>query len=151
MDLNKILATTFSGMRPEEESAVIDLLSACQLPTQDLTPEMLRHFLVARKGDRVIGVIGLETCGQDGLLRSLAVAEDFRRQGIAARLVNFIARYAASHGIKKIYLLTMTAEAFFSEQGYRPMNRLQAPAGIQATREFHTLCPETAVCMCREI
>jgi amino-acid N-acetyltransferase len=87
MDLNKILAITFSGMRSGEESAVIDLLSACQLPTQDLTPGMLRHFLVARQGDRVIGVIGLEICGQDGLLRSLAVAQDFRRQGIAARLV----------------------------------------------------------------
>jgi amino-acid N-acetyltransferase len=45
----------------------------------------------------------------------------------------------------------MTAEAFFSGQGYRPMGRLQAPAGIQATREFNALCPETAVCMCREI
>lgn len=151
MDLNKILAITFGGMRPEEESAVIDLLGACQLPTQDLTPERLRHFLVARKGDRVIGVIGLEICGRDGLLRSLAVAEDFRRQGIAARLVDYIARYAANRDIKRIYLLTKTAEAFFSKQGYRPMSRLKAPAGIQATREFNTLCPETAVCMCREI
>lgn len=149
MDLNKILAVTFSGMRPEEESAVKDLIRTCHLTTQDLTPEMLRHFIVARKGDRVIGVIGLEFCGQDALLRSLAVAEDFRRQGIAARLTTFISRYAVSHGIGTIYLLTMTAKAFFAKQGYRETDRSQAPAGIQATREFKDLCPDTAVCMCR--
>jgi len=149
MDMNKILSVTFSGMRTEEESAVKDLIRACQLPTRDLTPEMLRHFLVARKGDRVIGVIGLELCGQAALLRSLAVAEDFRRQGVAARLTTFIARYAVSHGIGTIYLLTTTAKDFFAKQGYRETDRRRAPVSIRATREFKDLCPDTAVCMCR--
>jgi amino-acid N-acetyltransferase len=151
MDLNRILAVTFSGLRPEEESAVKDLIDACQLSTQDLTSEMLRNFIVARKGDRVVGVIGLEICGQHALLRSLAVAENFRRQGIAARLTNFIARYAVSHGIQKIYLLTMTAKDFFAKQGYLESDRSQAPAGIQDTREFKDLCPDIAVCMVREL
>jgi len=151
MDLNKILSVTFSGLRSEEESAVKDLIDACQLPTQDLAGEMLRHFLVARKGDRVVGVIGLEICGQHALLRSLAVAEDFRCQGIAARLTTFIARYAVSHGIQKIYLLTMTAKDFFAKQGYVELDRSQAPADIQATREFKDLCPDTAVCMYRAL
>jgi amino-acid N-acetyltransferase len=151
MDLNKILSITFSGMRPEEGPAVIELINACQLPTLDLTPEILSHFIVARKGDRVIGVIGLELCGQHALLRSLAVAEDFRRQGIAARLTAFIARYAVSYGIGTIYLLTMTAKAFFAKQGYLETDRSQAPGGIRATQEFKNLCPDTAVCMCREL
>jgi amino-acid N-acetyltransferase len=151
MDLNKILAVTFSGLRPEEELAVKELIDACQLTTEDLSVEMMRNFLVARKGDRVVGVIGLEICGQHALLRTLAVAENFRCQGIAARLANFIARYAVSHGIQKIYLLTVTAKDFFAKQGYLELDRSQAPAGIQATREFKDLCPDTAVCMCREL
>jgi amino-acid N-acetyltransferase len=151
MDLNKILSVTFSGVRPEEELAVKELIDACQLTTEDLSVEMMRNFLVARKGDRVVGVIGLEICGQHALLRSLAVAENFRCQGIAARLTNFIARYAVSHGIQKIYLLTVTAKDFFAKQGYLELDRSQAPAGIQATREFKDLCPDTAVCMCREL
>ena len=151
MDLNKILAVTFSGLRPEEELAAKELIDACKLTTEDLSAEMMRNFLVARKGDRVVGVIGLEICGQHALLRSLAVAEDFRRQRIAARLTNFIARYAVSHGIQKIYLLTMTAKDFFAKQGYLELDRDQAPEGIQATREFKDLCPDTAVCMYREL
>ena len=151
MDLNNILAVTFSGMRPEEESAAKDLIHACQLPTHDLTAEMLRNFIVARKGDRVIGVIGLELYGQDCLLRSLAVDEDFRQQGIAARLTAFIARYAASHGVGTIYLLTMTAKAFFAKQGYQETDRSQAPPDIRTTREFQELCPDTATCMYRKL
>jgi amino-acid N-acetyltransferase len=81
----------------------------------------------------------------------IAQVENFRCQGIAARLTNFIARYAVSHGIQKIYLLTMTAKDFFAKQGYLELDRSQAPAGIQATREFKDLCPDTAVCMCREL
>lgn len=152
MDLDKILSITFSGVRPEEESAVKDLIGSCQLPTQDLTSDMLRNFLVARKGERVIGVIGLEICGQhDALLRSLAVTEEFRHQGIAGRLTDFIARYAASNGIRNIYLLTMSARDFFAKQGFLEMARNQLPPDIQATREFKELCPDTAVCMFRSL
>lgn len=152
MDLNKILAVTFSGVRSDEEPAVKELLAASQLPTEDLTTEILRHFLVARKGDRVVGVIGLEICSpQDALLRSLAVADDFRHQGIAGRLTDFIASYAISNGIQKIYLLTIGARDFFARQGYREMERAHAPSAIQNTREFRELCPDTAVCMYREL
>lgn len=151
IDLDKILAITFSGMRSEEESAVKDLLETCRLPSRDLTAEMLRHFLVARKGERVIGVIGLEIHGQNALLRSLAVAEGFRRQRIAARLTDYIIRYAHSHDINTIYLLTTSARDFFRKKGFREMNRSQAPADILETREFKELCPDTAVCMFREI
>ena len=151
MDVEKILAITFSGMRPEEAPAAKKLLTACRLPREDLTEDMLRNFLVARKGERLIGVIGLEICGPDALLRSLAVDEAFRRQGIAARLTEFIARYATGLGIKDIYLLTTTAEAFFAAHGYRSIDRSLVPESILAAREFSELCPATAVCMYRKV
>ncbi len=150
MDLNKVLAVTFSGMRPEEEPDVMELLKACGLTTEDLTKEKLRDFILARKGEQVVGVIGLEVAGEDVLLRSLAVAEPFRNQDIGSRLVHSIERYATQHGARKIYLLTMKAKDFFSKQGYQQTERGAAPQGIQGTQEFKQLCPDTAVCMCKQ-
>ena len=94
MDLDEILSVTFSGVRPEEEQAVMALLADCDLHAGDMSSEKLRHFLVARKGDAVIGTVGLEIFPPQALLRSLAVAEDFRGQGIARRLIGAIERYA---------------------------------------------------------
>ncbi len=43
MDLDKILAVTFSGVRPGEEDAVSAMIAACDLHTEDLSVEKLRH------------------------------------------------------------------------------------------------------------
>ena len=149
--LNGILAITLSGVRPGEDIDVKMLLAECDLHTADLTDEMMRDFLVARKGDQIVGVIGLEVVGTDALLRSLAVAEKFRRQGVAGMLMEAIQRYARSQRLTMLYLLTLTAEAFFTRQGFEHAARDAAPAGIRATREFESLCPDTAVCMRKRI
>jgi amino-acid N-acetyltransferase len=148
---NDILVITLSGVRPGEDLDVKALLAECDLHSADITDEMLRDFLVARKGDRIVGVIGLEVVGTDALLRSLAVAETFRSQGVATMLVEAVQRYARSQRLTMLYLLTLTAERFFTRQGFEHTARDGAPAGIRATREFQSLCPETAVCMRKRI
>jgi amino-acid N-acetyltransferase len=82
-----------------------------------------------------------------GLLRSLAVAKAYRRQGLATQLVNKIEEYARSQKVATLYLLTLTAENFFSGRGYKKIDRKAAPAALQETTEFKSLCPQTAVCM----
>ncbi len=151
MDLEKILTVTVSGTRSEEEAAVKRLLTDCQLHTADLTFEKLRHFIVARKGDAVVGTVGLELCQPHALLRSLAVSSDHRGQGIGAQLIGAVERYARMMGVTTLYLLTMTAEGFFKRCEFRETGRSDAPAALQATGEFKTLCPDTAVCMCKQI
>jgi amino-acid N-acetyltransferase len=144
-----ILPITLSGIRAGEDLDAKALLSECDLHTADITDEMLRDFLVARKGDRIVGVIGLEMAGRDALLRSLAVTEKFRSQGVGAMLVEAIQRYARCRRLTMLYLLTLTAEGFFTRQGFARTARDEAPGGIRATREFQSLCPVTAVCMCK--
>ena len=142
---------TFSGVRPGEEQTVIDLIGQAGLTTEDLNPAKLVHFIVARRGDSIVGTAGLEPDGRDALVRSLVVIEPQRRQAVANRLVAAIERYARSHGIEALYLLTMDAAAFFAKQGYQPFDRLNAPAGLQATEEFRTLCPATAQCLYKRL
>jgi amino-acid N-acetyltransferase len=151
MDLDHILVLAFSGVRPAEEDAVKTLIAACDLHTADLTTEKLRHFVVARKGDALIGVVGLELFPPHALLRSLAVAEGHRGQGIALQLVEAAERYARSADVKSLYLLTMTAEGLFGKCAYQKVQRVSAPDALQATNEFKSLCSDSAVCMHKRI
>ena len=147
MDIEKILAVTLSGVRDSEQPAVKDLIVHCGLNAADLTSEKLRHFLVARKGEEIIGVVGIEVSGEDALLRSLAVADAFQDKGIAARLIVSIERYARQANVGTIYLLTLTNRAFFAKQGYHEIERGNAPRQIQATEEFQRLGTGNALCM----
>ena len=146
-----VLPLTFSGVRPGEGTAVRALMTDAGLTVADVDSHKLTHFIVARMGDQIVGTVGLEPYGKDALLRSLAVAEDHRRQAIATRLVAAIEKYARSHGTEVLYLLTMEAGGFFTKQGYRLTDRHTAPADIQSSAEFRTLCPSSAHCLCKRL
>jgi quercetin dioxygenase-like cupin family protein len=84
-------------------------------------------------------------------VRSLAVAERYRRQGLAAQLVDRLLAYSHARGIESLYLLTLTAGEFFGRRGFAMAERSSAPKQIAATREFSTQCPDTAAFMARSI
>ena len=151
MDIDKIVGIMYSGVRPGEEEQVRGLLAACGLEHEDITPQKLGHFLVARRGDEILGAAGLEISGDDALLRSLAVSEDFRHRGVGQSLVEAVERHALSMGVKRVYLLTLTAEKFFARQGYQPAERADAPAGIQASEAFRSCCPDAATCLHKQL
>jgi amino-acid N-acetyltransferase len=124
------------------------LLAACNLPTADLqdAANNLRLFGCQIDG-HLIGLVGLEIHGADALLRSLAVADAARGQGLGDELLAYAERQAATHGAQAIYLLTTTAEVFFAQRGYRLSERAMAPLAIAATRQFSELCPASAAFM----
>ncbi|WP_420128367.1 arsenic resistance N-acetyltransferase ArsN2 [Longimicrobium sp.] len=132
-------------------SAVIRLLADAALPHDDLAPEHLRHFLVMRDADGIAGVVGMEVADDAGLLRSLAVPEARRGGGLASRLVDALEAYARSAGIRTLYLLTTTAEAFFARRGYARVERGTVPEAIAATPEFRSICPASAACMAKAL
>lgn len=146
-----MLSITVSGVRPEERSRARELIRNCGLVVEDLADEMLRDFLLARKGAEVIGVVGLEFFGPDVLLRSLAVAEAHRSRGVGEKLAASAEKYARSRKAAVLYLLTETAEGFFAEKGYARIDRGRAPERIRATAEFSRICPDSAVCMRKSI
>lgn len=146
-----IFPLTFSGVRPGEGPAVIAVIAEAGLGVKDLDPRKLTHFIVARKGDALVGVVGLEPAGENALLRSLAVATSQRRQAIASQLVTAIEKYAHSRSVAKLFLLTTSAVDFFVKQGYRRVARDSVPPPIQATEEFRSICPESAVCLAKDL
>jgi len=96
-------------------------------------------------------MVGLEIKADCALLRSLAVKKTCRNQGLATDLVQRIEKYTRSLSLKRLYLLTMTAEDFFMKRGFQRTQRKSAPAGIQATAEFKDLCPVSAAFMTKQL
>jgi C_GCAxxG_C_C family probable redox protein len=126
---------------------VIEMLTAENLPTEDLAETDLNEFLVAEDEGRVVGVGGLEQYGHTGLLRSLAVDQVARGSGIGSRLYEALELQAREKGLLRLYLLTTTAERYFSRMGYAVIERDVAPLPIQKSRQFSSLCPQSAVVM----
>lgn len=126
---------------------VFELLDTEGFPTSDLGSSSSLNLLGVRKGERLIGVVGLEVYGQDGLVRSLVVAPDRRGGGVGVKLVHEAEIHALSKGVSTLYLLTMTAASFFSRIGYVSIERVAAPKFISATAEFQSLCPASALLM----
>jgi amino-acid N-acetyltransferase len=134
-----------------DEADVKELLSDAELPTADLTAQHLEHFFGCTSDGAFEGVVGLELYGEAALLRSLAVRRDRRGEGTGSRLVAHAERFARDRGVTALYLLTMTAEAFFRSRGYVPVPREQAPAAIKATREFAGICPASSTFMVKHL
>jgi amino-acid N-acetyltransferase len=139
----------FSFASAENEEQIKQILADNDLHHQDISSHQLQHFLIVKDDTALTlaGVVGLEQKDDLGLLRSLAVAKAYRRQGLATQLVNKIEEYARSQKVATLYLLTLTAEDFFTGRGYQKTDRKSAPPALQETTEFKSLCPETAVCM----
>ncbi|HSN18336.1 MAG TPA: arsenic resistance N-acetyltransferase ArsN2 [Gammaproteobacteria bacterium] len=136
---------------PHDEAAMDMLLQAAELPTEDITPEILEHFLVAHLDKALIGCAGVEILGEVGLLRSVAVDEAHRGAGLGKDLVAAAEELAKQEGVQRLYLLTTTAEGFFVGLGYRKLPREEAPADIAGTEQFASLCPSSSSFMMKTL
>lgn len=130
-----------------QPAEIKQLLSACELPTADVSLSKTLLFYGCHSEGKLAAVVGLEVHGPVALLRSLAVAPSHRNQGLGKLLVTFAEAQAASLGVESLYLLTTTAKAFFSKLGYSPASREDAPLSIKATMQFSSLCPASSAFM----
>ena len=146
--MQDIRVTAFRG---EDRAELYAMLEMSALPTLDLTPKMLADFLVARQDGVLVGIAGLERHPKAGLLRSVVVDKSLRGIGLGKRLVMSMEDRARGRGLRQIYLLTATADAFFLTLGYRPLDRLDAPPGIRHSRQFSELCPNSATFMTKTL
>ena len=139
---------TIERARLADREPIEALICASALPLDGLEAA-LASAVLARDGDRLIGVAALEPYGHLGLMRSVAVVTEFRGRGTGHELVEAAERLAVELGIDELYLLTETAEGWFARQGYERVDRSKVPEALTASAEFRGACPETAVAMRR--
>jgi amino-acid N-acetyltransferase len=134
----------------DDEPALRALLASASLPVDDVSADR-QEFVLAHSGGRLVGCVGLEACGEVGLLRSFAVVPALRRQGLGAALFERIVARALLRGVKTAYVLTTSAERFCLAHGFERIARAEVPAPIAATEQFRALCPATAACFRRRL
>lgn len=144
---------TMPALRPatrHDLPRVQALLAANKLPLEGLE-DCLECFVVAEHEGALVGVAGTERCGEGeyALLRSVAVADAWKGKGLGRALVVRAIADAEARGARALYLLTTTAEHYFPSFGFRQTERSAVPAAVQATVEFASACPASAVVMMR--
>jgi len=134
------------------------LLKDSGLPVDGVAEIIIAHpddFVVAEADGagprRLVGVGGLEVCCNNALLRSVAVRPDWQTHGIGRDLVRRLVRTAEERGIRALYLLTQTAEHYFPQFGFEPVERESVPPEIAETLEFKSACPASAVAMAKTL
>lgn len=124
---------------PADAPALAAALDAAHLPTEDLSDGGRRFFALDAAGQPV-GYGGYELYGEEVLLRSVVVLEQYRGKGYGHAVTAAVLADAARAGAHRAFLLTTGAAAFFVREGFRPMDRRDAPAAILATKQATTIC-----------
>jgi amino-acid N-acetyltransferase len=138
---------TIAPARAEDLEPIKALLTANGLPTQGVDDHW-KTFLIARDADaNVVACGGAEAYQFAALIRSVAVAPEYRSHGLGRRIVRQLLDRLASRGLREFYLLTTTAEEYFRKRGFKTIDRDEVHPQLLSSREFQDACPSSAVCM----
>lgn len=137
---------TFRPAGPGDWPAIESLLTAAHLPL-DGAAEHLDNFVLGMVDAQLLCIGGFEQYGAAALLRSVAVDASRRGTGAGQQLLEHLRQQAKGQGVQELYLLTTTAADFFGKRGFRVVTRADAPAALQASREFQGVCPASATVM----
>ena len=92
--------------------------------------ENVRDYFVVRQGERVIACAALHVSWLDlAEIKSLAVAEDSRKQGIGAQMVEVCLKEAKELGIATVFCLTYKP-AFFERFGFSQVDKMELPRKV---------------------
>ncbi|MFG6461705.1 arsenic resistance N-acetyltransferase ArsN2 [Roseateles sp. DXS20W] len=127
-------------------AAIEGLLLANKLPTEGARAH-LSTYLLATRGDEVVGCAGAEIYGTVALVRSVAIAPGLQKQGLGRLLVERLLHEARARDIAALYLLTVTAPEYFAQYGFKRMQIADAPQALKASAEFQGACPACAALM----
>lgn len=146
MDKRKVHLKNHPVMEDSDLNLLRSFLEKNELPHDDIQLKGNRFFLY-REGNTLVGCGGIELYGESCLLRSVAVAKEFRDCGFGKHMVADLMSRATEHQIWRVWLLTETAEAFFNKLGFSKHSRSDAPDEIKKSSEFSSVCPVSAVLM----
>ncbi|UII76182.1 arsenic resistance N-acetyltransferase ArsN2 [Flagellimonas sp. HMM57] len=129
---------------------VRNLLKENNLPYEDIRSSKV-EFITSKSDNELVGCIGIEKYGEDGILRSFAVVDTFKNRGVGAKLITKLLDKSKNDGIQKLHLLTTTAHEYFLKHGFHISERIKAPKAVADSKEFSEICPSTSIYMVKEL
>ena len=128
---------------------ITTLLKNNDLPHCDIKDVKLEYFYGYYSDNELEGIVGLEMYEDVALLRSLCVVS--KSSGIGSKLLKHIDEIAKENKIKTLYLLTTTADKYFAKKEFSIIEKKLVPKSIKNTQEFNSICPDSAICMRKDI
>ncbi|MDA4111026.1 MAG: GNAT family N-acetyltransferase [Thaumarchaeota archaeon] len=102
-------------------------------------------FWVAKNvEDKLIGAVGLETWGNQGLLRSLVVEKSYRGLGVGRSLVLHTVELARKRKLKELFLITEAVKDYYLKFGFEVLERNNVEGQVLGSAEFRGACLESA-------
>jgi glycerol-1-phosphatase len=127
-----------------DTGSIETLLEVAGLDAADASAERV----VAVDRDQVIGTAACEVQGDQAYLRSVTVSESSRGFGVGVLVTAAAVSEAAGRGARRAFLVTESAEGFFSRLGFEPVERAALPRWVLSRS---TECSETAAAMTRSV
>ena len=137
-------------LRLKDIEGIKELLIKSGLPAKDIEQAPVLFWGI-QKSNELIAIAALELYPPYAIVRSVAVNRHHQDQGLGNRLVNFLEEKAKALNIKKLFLLTMTADQFFIKKGYTFIDRPNCPKPILQSAEYRNLCPGSAISLSKEL
>jgi len=137
----------------EVEASDPRLLQLCLLgglSTSDIENDSV--YFVAAEGQvrRACACFGLQIEAVTAVLKKVVVAPSLRGRGLGTFVVDEAMDRARKRGARDVYLLTDSAETFFSRHGFASLERCFAPPMVKESSIFTDLCARATV-MKREL
>lgn len=140
------MAIALTTVTDSDLPEILTLLEASRLPVAGIQ-EHLGSALVARENGKLVGCAAVEIYGSAGLLRSVAISEEQRGEGLGQRLTKAALELARKRGVRNIYLLTTTASHFFPQFGFTAIPRAELDPALEQSEELRGACPASAIAM----
>lgn len=135
----------FRPGRRGDARAVADLLASSGLAAAGAESRMGSTVVCERPGGGLAATASLEDSDGLGLLRSVAVAPDLRGAGLGMLAVGTAVRAGRSRGVKRVFLFTDTASAFFERLGFHAVDRDGLPDSIRLGQAREECAPSATV------
>ena len=132
--------------RLSDLASVFALLATVGLPHEGLAA-ILPTTVVVRDAGRVVGCAALEVHEGVALLRSVAIDPVYRSRSLGQQLVEAQLNKVRKLGFQEVYLLTETAQNYFTRFGFHLVERAAVAPAIHSSIEWISACPESAQAM----
>jgi N-acetylglutamate synthase-like GNAT family acetyltransferase len=104
-------------------------------------------MLVAEVAETLVGCIGLQALGGDGLLRAACVATEWRERDVGRLLVESALTAGALKALDAVYLFTAGSERFFARFGFLVIHGDDVPSAVRRWAEVNGDEPSGRVAM----
>lgn len=112
------------------------LLAKAGLSKQGIEQNIDNFLVACAPNKKIIGTVGIEPLGADGLLRSLVISSESWNAKIGLNFIELAVAYGKQKGYQKLYLLTNTSLPFFEYVGFQILNETEIPENVKTSDHF---------------